>query len=369
MKRSFRYLILGITFVILLSFTACQGKKGDFKKEEEKTTLDETTQEETSTQMKEIFEYYLTISNVTKLYLSPSLDSEYITELYKNSLIKVILTEDEEWKKVKIDNRIYAYISSKDIQYVGQNYTVYNDYQICDEEHKYAYVNVDVGNVRDLPDMKGEVVGKYKYGETIQVLGVTKNNWNVIMYNNNICYVSSDIIQYISKEEYDLYNFKITKAEFDENNTTLIGSYITNYAPVNGNRGYNIELGVKNMNGYVIPPGALFDWCRDMGQCGKNEGFKESTEIVNGEYVKGYGGGVCQISSTLCAALLTSEGNFEFFERHKHSKAQKYIPREYDATVSYPNVNFIFKNSNDYSVYIKAECENGNLKIEIYKMI
>ena len=233
MKRYFRYLILGITFVILLSFTACQGKKGDFKNEEEKTTLEETTQEETSEELKEIFEYYITISNFTKLYLSPDTNSEYFTELYKNSLIKVILTEDEEWKKVKIDNRIYAYISSKDIQYVGQNYTSYTDYQIYEEVDKYAYINVDVGNIRALPDMKGEVVGKYKYGETIQVLGVTKNNWNVIMYNNNICYVSSDIIQYISKEEYDLYNFKITKAEFDENNTTLIGSYITNYAPVN----------------------------------------------------------------------------------------------------------------------------------------
>ena len=63
------------------------------------------------------------------------------------------------------------------------------------------------------------------------------------------------------------------------------------------------------------------------------------------------------------------------YNRYRNQKDEKFYQYfagqkiEYDATVSYPNVNFIFKNSNDYSVYIKAECENGNLKIEIYKMI
>lgn len=366
MKKYFRYLFLGVLFVNSLILTSCQTKATHTDITTNTSTIEQIIEEETTTKLEVVFDYYIVSSNQAKLYTSPNLDSEPIKELYKNSLIQIEVSENDLWKVVKIDEETSAYISSNDIQLVGKEFSKYTDYQIADDNEKYALVTVDIGNIRMLPDMNGEIVGKYKHGETVQVLGVTKNNWNMIKYNDSICYVSSEILTYISEEEYELYNLKITKSTFDESKSTLIGTYTTNFATSNNNRKYNIELGSSIINEFVIPSGALFDWCRDMGKCSKEKGFKESNEIVNGEYVKGYGGGVCQISSTLCAAILTSNSNFEFFERHKHSKAQKYIPREYDATVSYPNVNFVIKNCNEYPVMIKAYCNNGNLTVEIY---
>lgn len=359
MQRYFRYLIVCASLFIL---TACQVKKGDLENTTEQ--INESKEDETITNI--AFDNYVITSNQSVLYSSPDSNSEQISNLYKNTLIQVEVSEDELWRKVKIDENTIAYILSTDIKYVGIECDKYTDYQIVDTSKKYALIKVDVGNIRNLPDMSGEIVGKYKYGETVQILGVTKNNWNIIMYNENISYISSEIITYITNEEYDCYNFKITKSNFDESKSVLIGTYTTSYAPTNSNRGYNVELGSKNIDGFVIPPGSLFDWCRDMGACGKNEGFKESTEIVEGKYVKGYGGGICQVSSTLCAAIFTSDGKFEFFERHKHSKVQEYIPRELDATVSYPDVNFIIKNCNDFYVMIKSYCNDGNITIEIY---
>lgn len=357
MKRFFRYLIMCASLIIL---TACQKQNSDLEVQEGSSTTEVLNKEE------EVFDYYIVSSNKAKLYSSPSMESEQIDQLYKNSLIKVSDSEYEFWKKVRMDNNKTSYIFLNDIQFVGGEYNNYIDYQIVDNVEKYALINVDVGNIRRIPNIDGEILGKIKYGETIIILGVTKNNWNIIMYNDNICYISSEIITYISKEEYNQYNFKITKSNFDENNAILIGTYTTNYAPINCNRGYNVELGSKNIDGLIIPSGSLFNWCRDMGECGKEDGYKESTEILNGKYVTGYGGGICQVSSTLCAAISTSDGNFEFFERHKHSKAQKYIPRELDATVSFPNVNLIIKNCNKYPIMIKSYCNNGNITVEIY---
>lgn len=361
MKSRFRYLMVCTSLSIL---TACHGETGNLENNAEQ--INESKEVETITNI--AFDNYIVISNQSGLYSSPSEKSEQIDVLYKNTLIQVEVSEDGLWRKVKIDENTIAYIPSTDIKYVGIDYDKYTDYQIVDTSKKYALINVDVGNIRNLPDMNGEIVGKYKYGDSVQILGVTKNNWNVIMYKENVSYISSEIITYITKEEYDCYNFKITKSDFDESKSVLIGTYTTNYAPTNSNRGYNVELSSRNIDGFVIPPGSLFNWCRDMGECGKDEGFKESNEIVDGEYVKGYGGGICQVSSTLCAAISTSDGKFEFFERHKHSKAQKYIPRELDATVSYPNVNFIIKNCNEYPVIIKSYCDSGNITIEIYKV-
>ena len=118
----------------------------------------------------------------------------------------------------------------------------------------------------------------------------------------------------------------------------------------------------------AIIHGCTFNWCRDMGPCGKDEGYLSSTEIVNGEYVEGYGGGICQVSSTLCAAIIDSGSDIELIDRNHHAIPQSYIPEDLDATVSYPDCNFIFKNNNTYDILILTSHDGNELNVSVYKI-
>ena len=62
------------------------------------------------------------------------------------------------------------------------------------------------------------------------------------------------------------------------------------------------------------------------------------------------------------------KSNFTIIDRTKHAIAQSYIPSELDATVSYPDCNFIFKNDNSYNVILKTHYDGSTLTVEIYKM-
>ena len=70
-----------------------------------------------------------------------------------------------------------------------------------------------------------------------------------------------------------------------------------------------------------------------------------------------YGGGICQVSSTLyCAAL---NAGLEITERHSHSKPVGYVPAGMDATVSWQSVDLKFVNNTDYPIKIAASAGGG----------
>ena len=150
--------------------------------------------------------------------------------------------------------------------------------------------------------------------------------------------------------------------------TLLLGTFTTDYSFSGYNRRYNLEKAASTMNGIVINSNENFNWCRDMGPCGYDEGYLESLEIQDGQYVTGYGGGICQVSCTLCGAVLSSDGDFELVERYHHGIEQFYISREYDATVSYPDCNFVFKNNNTFSIMIETYFDGCYLTINICKV-
>lgn len=67
-----------------------------------------------------------------------------------------------------------------------------------------------------------------------------------------------------------------------------------------------------------------------------------------------YGGGVCQVSTTLYGALLRAGLPFEEFTRREHSIPSTYVPLGLDATVDSGHIDFKFKNTTEYPLYIFA---------------
>lgn len=94
---------------------------------------------------------------------------------------------------------------------------------------------------------------------------------------------------------------------------------------------------------------------------------KADTFDTDGDIYQEYGGGKCQVSSTLYNAVKDLEG-IEIIERHEHSNHVPYVPDGLDAAVAYGSVDFKFKNNNSYSLKIVAEATDDEVIIRIVRV-
>lgn len=152
-------------------------------------------------------------------------------------------------------------------------------------------------------------------------------------------------------------------AEDLRQNLKKLGTYSTTSTnTANGN--YNMARAMASINGTVVQPGETFSYFGVVGPAGQAEGYKAANAIVNGKLVPSYGGGICQTSTTLYGAVLRS--GLEIVERSNHSIPSTYCPIGQDAAVSWPNMDFKFRNNTEYPLYIIAGMEGKVLTATIY---
>lgn len=121
------------------------------------------------------------------------------------------------------------------------------------------------------------------------------------------------------------------------------------------NRAFNIDKCAALINGQVIQPGSTWSFNKTVGDRNEKNGWKQAKGIYGGEaYTMQYGGGVCQVSTTLYGALLRAGLPFEEFTRREHSIPSTYVPLGLDATVDSGHIDFKFKNTTEYPLYIFA---------------
>ena len=142
-----------------------------------------------------------------------------------------------------------------------------------------------------------------------------------------------------------------------------LSKYTTIYDSSNTNRASNIALAAKTINGTILLPGETFSYNGTLGNTTKAKGYKPGGAYVGGKVVQSYGGGICQVSSTLYNAVLYA--NLEIVERYNHSYAVSYVPAGRDATVAYGGKDFKFKNTRKYPIKIVASAKNGVVSISI----
>lgn len=144
-----------------------------------------------------------------------------------------------------------------------------------------------------------------------------------------------------------------------------IGSYATAYNP-NISRAVNVTLAASRINGVVIQPGESFSFSQTILPRTSANGYVEANMIVDKKYVPGIGGGICQVSSTLYAAMLSA--GLPATERHPHSLKMDYIPEGMDATISGNTLDLKFTNIFAEPIQIQASADHGTLTISLYKL-
>ncbi|WP_437313638.1 VanW family protein [Sorangium sp. So ce385] len=129
-------------------------------------------------------------------------------------------------------------------------------------------------------------------------------------------------------------------------------------------RAVNIKTAASKIDGTILAPGETFSFNAHVGPRTRKNGFTIAPEILGDETVPGYGGGTCQVSSTLFAASLF--GALDTLDRQSHSRPSAYIPMGLDAMVTYPESDLKIKNTLPFPIMIHAYLPTPTvLRVEI----
>ena len=204
--------------------------------------------------------------------------------------------------------------------------------------------------------------GKFKI--TPETNGVTMdfdaNLENLIEYIENPQWDQKEILFPL---EYDLEKAKHTKKELSVIKDVL-GTCTTSYAGSAYGRCVNVENGASLIDGKVLYPGESFSVYEAVAPFNADNGYKLAGSYENGKTVQTYGGGICQVSTTLYNAVLRAE--LEVKERHNHSMTVHYVDLSKDAAISGTEKDFKFENNLDYPVYIEGKAGGDSITFTIY---
>lgn len=147
-------------------------------------------------------------------------------------------------------------------------------------------------------------------------------------------------------------------------NTILRSKEKTTFAGSESGRRFNIAKALKCFNGLVVMPDEKVSFQDVVNKNDDGQPYKEAVVIVNGQFTKGLGGGICQASTTIYNAALMA--GLEIISVHHHSLPVGYVQKGFDAMVNDSGVDLVFRNNTNFPVYFKAYTYNNFAYAEVY---
>jgi vancomycin resistance protein YoaR len=144
----------------------------------------------------------------------------------------------------------------------------------------------------------------------------------------------------------------------------VIGQYSTRYNPGVRGRTTNLKKSAENIDGTIVPNGAIFSANKAIGERNAKNGWKEAKMFVNGDVVDGIGSGICQCATTLYNAALLA--GLPIVERHQHQFRVFYAPTSRDATLYWGQKDFKFRNNTGGPIYVQTFLRNRHYVVRLY---
>jgi len=160
------------------------------------------------------------------------------------------------------------------------------------------------------------------------------------------------------------FDYKYYEKEATQKQQSL-SKFTTKFNSNAKSRTHNMKLSSVAIDNYILKPGDVFSFNKVVGYAGPQQGYQKAVIFVDGKEEQAYGGGICQVSSTLYNAAM--QAGLEIVERHPHSKPVGYVEKGKDAATSYNGVDLKFKNIHPYPITINSYISDGTLTIEILK--
>jgi vancomycin resistance protein YoaR len=168
--------------------------------------------------------------------------------------------------------------------------------------------------------------------------------------------------------DYSLPEIRNDATAADLGITELIHSETSYFYGSSSERIQNIQTAAARFHGLLVPPGATFSMVDNIGDISLDSGFAEALIIYGDRTIKGVGGGVCQVSTTLFRTVFFS--GYPVIERNPHAYRVYYYELNaagginpdlvgLDATVYAPVVDFKFQNDTPYWLLMETYVDPG----------
>ncbi|MFA6082380.1 MAG: VanW family protein [Patescibacteria group bacterium] len=164
----------------------------------------------------------------------------------------------------------------------------------------------------------------------------------------------------------------VTKPQVNESNISslgivdLIGSGTTSFSGSPQNRVHNITVGAAALNGILIKPGEEFSTLKNLGKIDGASGYLPELVIKENRTEPEFGGGLCQVSTTLFRASMNS--GLKITDRRNHSYRVGYYepPVGMDATIYEGSPDFKFVNDTASNILIQSHVDGTKITFDIY---
>ena len=154
------------------------------------------------------------------------------------------------------------------------------------------------------------------------------------------------------------------KAEDLKKITGKISEYSSSYVNTGDGRVKNMQIAAETVSGTIVMPGEEFSYNALIGDTTPDKGYEKANTYVGDEIVPDYGGGICQVSTTLYRAVMRA--NIRSTERMNHSMIVSYSEPGLDATVANGYIDYKFVNTYDFPIYIQGYVSGGVVNFSIY---
>lgn len=144
----------------------------------------------------------------------------------------------------------------------------------------------------------------------------------------------------------------------------VLGTFSTDYSSSAAGRAMNVTNGCARIDGTLLYPGEGFSVYEKVAPFDAEHGYALAASYENSTVVESYGGGICQVSTTLYNAAIRAE--MEITERYEHSMTVAYVEPSMDAAIAGTVKDLKFKNNTDAPVYIEGITGGGIITFNIY---
>lgn len=213
-------------------------------------------------------------------------------------------------------------------------------------EPKNAEIVINSGNITVTPEVSGKTIDKEElHNKLIESINGDPSDEVELTF---------DLVEQEAK----------IKAEDLKKITGVISSYSSKYSNTGDGRVKNMEIAASTINGTIVMPGEEFSYNALIGDTTPEKGYEKANTYVGNEIVPDYGGGICQVSTTLYRAVMRA--NIRSTERTNHSLTVSYSEPGLDATVANPYLDYKFVNTYDFPIYIQGYVSGGVVNFSIY---
>ncbi len=145
----------------------------------------------------------------------------------------------------------------------------------------------------------------------------------------------------------------------------ILGTGHSNFSGSPKNRRHNIAVGAASVNGSLIAPGEEFSLLKALGKIDGSTGYLPELVIKEGKTLPEFGGGLCQIGTTVFRG--TVQSGLPITMRRNHSyRVGYYEPAGTDATIYDPWPDYKFKNDTAHHVLIQSRFDGNHLYFDFW---